>query len=268
MDSAKQLSVFKQSKVIRIKFYKSVLQALYIDGKEYVAIKPICEALGLNWASQFKRIKSDEILNSVVVVTTTTGRDKKQYEMVVLPIDKLNGWLFGISEKRVKPELKNFLVAYKLECYDVLFNYFHKPKIKAKQNKIDAPWKTLRDIYAENNKLLNAQLPALEDYIKETNPDSNYVQRGIFSSVQTAIYGGLGMTKEFRKSVGIGVKNFRDTQDSPALGIIANIEYLLSRIIPRWIAERIEYHEIFARIRAIAGNHKSEIEMIKCLQIN
>lgn len=47
--------------------------------------------------------------------------------MVFLKLDLLNGWLFGISETRVKPELKEKVLNYKRRCYAVLANHF-KPK--------------------------------------------------------------------------------------------------------------------------------------------
>ena len=38
------------------------------DAKKLVPIKPICEALGIDYASQFTKIKNDEDLSSTVVL--------------------------------------------------------------------------------------------------------------------------------------------------------------------------------------------------------
>ena len=95
------------------------------DGIHYAAVKPICENIGLAWHGQFQRIKRDDVLNSVVRVIGTTGNDGKTYEMICLPIDYLNGWLFGIDAKRVNPEVKAPLIQYKMECYKVLHDYWH-----------------------------------------------------------------------------------------------------------------------------------------------
>ena len=48
------------------------------------------------------------------------------YELTVLDYEYLNGWLFGISENRVKPEAKELLIKYKRECFKVLNDYFNK----------------------------------------------------------------------------------------------------------------------------------------------
>ena len=44
--------------------------------------------------------------------------------MLMLPLDKLNGWLFGVSVLRVKPELRERLTQYQAECFDVLARHF------------------------------------------------------------------------------------------------------------------------------------------------
>lgn len=95
------------------------------DGIHYTAVKPICENIGLDWNGQFQRIKRDDVLNSVMCVIHITGADNKKYEMTCLPIEFLNGWLFGVDAKRVKPEVKAPLIQYKMQCYKVLHDYWH-----------------------------------------------------------------------------------------------------------------------------------------------
>lgn len=94
------------------------------NGENYIAVRPICEALGVDFKSQYDKLKSDPILSSVVVLSTTTGGDKKSYQMVVLPYKFIFGWLFTINENNVKAEAKDALVKYKLECYDALYDHF------------------------------------------------------------------------------------------------------------------------------------------------
>lgn len=44
--------------------------------------------------------------------------------MQALPLEFLNGWLFGINVNRVKPELREAVFRYRKECYDVLAEAF------------------------------------------------------------------------------------------------------------------------------------------------
>lgn len=90
----------------------------------YVALKPIVDAMGLSWQGQLERIKRDLVLSSTIRVTRMVAEDEKAREMVCLPLDMLNGWLFGVDARRVKPELQETVVAYQRECYRVLDAHF------------------------------------------------------------------------------------------------------------------------------------------------
>ena len=54
-----------------------------------------------------------------------------EQEIVMLPVSYLNGWLFSVEVKRVKPEIQARLLSYQRECFDVLANHFmnktHEP---------------------------------------------------------------------------------------------------------------------------------------------
>ena len=111
--------------LITVPFHQQRLFVVEKNGRRWVAMKPICEAIGIDWDSQRKRIKRDPILSSVAVMMTATGADGKQYEMLFLDLDYLNGWLFGIDANRVMPELRERVIEYQRECYKVLAGYFH-----------------------------------------------------------------------------------------------------------------------------------------------
>ena len=116
------------SNIQTINFNNQQLLTVEKDGVKYVAVKPICENLGLDWSSQKKRIERDDVLNSFKVIMTTTGSDNKNYEMVCLPIDYINGFLFGIDTSRVSEEIRPVVLYYKRECYKALFEFWNKPK--------------------------------------------------------------------------------------------------------------------------------------------
>jgi hypothetical protein len=98
-------------------------------GKKWVALRPIVEALELSWSGQIERLKRDAILSTCVRVTRTQlPNDKQARQVVFLDVDYLNGWLFGIDANRVKPELKDKIVAYQRYCYKVLARHFDHEK--------------------------------------------------------------------------------------------------------------------------------------------
>lgn len=92
----------------------------------FVPIRPICDQLGLSWPAQFERIKRDPVLSEVsqgVRVTRTPAQGGEQ-EMLCLPIEYLNGWLFGVSASRIRAELRDKVLRYQRECYLVLWEAF------------------------------------------------------------------------------------------------------------------------------------------------
>ena len=54
----------------------------------------MCGALGVSWPRQFRKIKADPVLVSVVGEMPTTAADGKKYRNTMLPIEFANGWLF------------------------------------------------------------------------------------------------------------------------------------------------------------------------------
>jgi hypothetical protein len=108
------------------------------NGEKMVPVRPICDALGIAFQSQKEKIEDDEILSSTVTLSMTVAADGKEREMFCIPLKYVFGWLFTINPKNVKEEAKEFVKAYRKECYDVLFRYFtdHAEFYKQKQKAI------------------------------------------------------------------------------------------------------------------------------------
>lgn len=124
------------------------------DEKRLIPIKQICEAIGINYPTQYQKIKDDELLSSVVRLSPTTGSDGKQYEMVCLPLEFIFGWIFSINPKNVKEEAKESISKYRIECYRALFNHFFvQTKKQLEVNEIEI--KLLETLSDLNNKKSN-----------------------------------------------------------------------------------------------------------------
>ena len=93
----------------------------------YIPLRPLVEGMGLNWSAQYRRIKKNPVLSEAcqfVAVTTTNPKGGNPNKLCI-PISHLNGFLFGINAKRVKPEIREALLEYQEKCYQVLFNAFN-----------------------------------------------------------------------------------------------------------------------------------------------
>jgi len=111
--------------VEQIDFHGQTLWAANREGEVYVAIRPICEALGLNVQSQTRRMRRSEMLNEgiAMMAAPSAGGEQSAY---FLRLDLLNGWLFGIDDRRIRDAaVRERVLTYKRECYRVLFEHFH-----------------------------------------------------------------------------------------------------------------------------------------------
>lgn len=109
------------------------------EGQKFVPIKPICEALGVNYTSQLEKLENDDLLDSTIPLRGTVGADGKTREMKCIPLEFVFGWVFSISSKNVKEEVRESLIQYKKICHRALYDYFteHSSFIEEKEKKLN-----------------------------------------------------------------------------------------------------------------------------------
>lgn len=123
-----------------VMFYEDEVTAVLVPSDEgeqvLIPVRPLCERLGLSWPGQLERINRDPVLSEIVMsvrVTRTdidpSSRQPRTSEMLCLPLDFLNGWLFGVSANRVKDEIRERLIRYQKDCYRVLAAAFQQTAV-------------------------------------------------------------------------------------------------------------------------------------------
>lgn len=128
MAKSKSLVSVEQKEVA---FYEdTIVAARLADGNIYIPIRPLCDNLGVTLAGQRERIKRDPVLSEVVTSVSVTLTQQAR-EMLCLPLKYIPGWLFGINANRVKPELRERIIRYQRECYDVLSEAFAEGRLTA-----------------------------------------------------------------------------------------------------------------------------------------
>jgi len=119
--------VTKQT-ITTIEFHGATLLALQGEKPEttFVAMRPMVEGMGLDWAAQFTKIKAHSILGScVAIIPTQMPSDNQVREHVFLPLNRLHGWLMLIYPNKVPdPAVRAKVIEYQTEAFDVLFNHF------------------------------------------------------------------------------------------------------------------------------------------------
>ncbi|WP_299576604.1 phage antirepressor N-terminal domain-containing protein [uncultured Sunxiuqinia sp.] len=102
-----------------LEFNGKVIYFVAADGQYWIALKPICEALGVDFEAQRKNLKEDEILAQLPSEQTVVAADGKLRKMLCLPEFYIYGWIFQIQSQ------SEDLLKYKWECYRVLYEHFH-----------------------------------------------------------------------------------------------------------------------------------------------
>lgn len=105
-----------------VAFRGDKLTLIWQGEEPYVAIRPICERLGLDPKRQRERIQTPESGFNWGLMSSVAG-DAKTREMLCLHAVDLPLWLASISPAKVKPEVREALMAYRAECKLVLFEH-------------------------------------------------------------------------------------------------------------------------------------------------
>ena len=110
-----------------IPFEGTELISIYDEntGDKYVALRPIVEALGLDWGGQRKKIKrlKEEGVDICPHPVKTKGGTQ---EMIFIRVEDLPAYLYSINVSKVKPELKEKLLKFKRETTKVINDYWNK----------------------------------------------------------------------------------------------------------------------------------------------
>jgi hypothetical protein len=132
-----------------LKFNDKAISLIMADGSWYVAVKPICEALNVNYEKQRERISRHPILSQLPTKQVVVAADGKLRDMLCLPEKYIYGWLFSINSDSLD------LIEYQEKCYEVLYNHFHG-QLTFRYNVLCEKKETIAEIEALETKLKNS----------------------------------------------------------------------------------------------------------------
>lgn len=112
------------TRAITVPFHGADLYVVEHNGQPYTPMKPIVQAIGLDWGSQFRKVAANEARWGIVNLTIpSSGGDQA---MTCLPVRKTAAWLTTIEPGKVKkPEVRTRVVQYQNECDDALWQYWN-----------------------------------------------------------------------------------------------------------------------------------------------
>lgn len=112
------------AELVRIDFYGDQLEACQRDGKVWVSLRRLSDALGVNYAKQLDKLKNKSW--ATVSLGDMVAEDGKRRELTLVDLETVPMWLASIDEKRVAETVRPKLVRYQRECAKVLADHFVK----------------------------------------------------------------------------------------------------------------------------------------------
>ncbi|MFN7084918.1 phage antirepressor N-terminal domain-containing protein, partial [Proteus mirabilis] len=116
---------------INVPFHGDNLYLVNYEGQPFVAMRPFIEGMGLDWSSQYTKIKQ-RFRTCVVNITMQLPCDNQRRSVVCLALKKLTGWLHTININKVRPEIRDKVQAYQDRSDDVLYEYWTTGEVKKK----------------------------------------------------------------------------------------------------------------------------------------
>lgn len=101
------------------------------NGQWWIAIKPICEALNIEYTRVFKNVKKHKIYGAALAKQPMQIPGDQVRSMICLPEEFIYGWLFSLNSK--SPEL----LEYQVKCNKILHEHFKGSIIRRRELKDD-----------------------------------------------------------------------------------------------------------------------------------
>lgn len=139
------------------------LLAVQYDSRRWVALKPMCETLGIDSWTQQRKLNSKSWATTSMM--TVVAGDGKTRDMAMVDSRSIPMWLATIDEHRVSEGARPKLIAYQREAADALDSYFNRREAKVPpMNQLDVLRATLDQIEASQRRLADhdLRLEALE----------------------------------------------------------------------------------------------------------
>lgn len=111
---------------INVPFHGAELYVVNHNGEPYTPMKPIVEGMGMDWASQFTKLKQRFAKGIVEIAIPSVGGVQT---MICLALRKFAAWLSSIQPNKVRPEIRDKVIQYQEECDDVLYEYWTKGQV-------------------------------------------------------------------------------------------------------------------------------------------
>ncbi|WP_421977169.1 phage antirepressor N-terminal domain-containing protein [Roseivirga seohaensis] len=106
-DEYTQLGVLQEFQIMG-----TAVLAGIVHSHETIALKRVCENLGLDWHGQRQRLQRNEELSQLSVQAKQVAPDGKKYDMLCLPPMAFQEWLYSLNDAQSENLNKELLLTY------------------------------------------------------------------------------------------------------------------------------------------------------------
>jgi hypothetical protein len=173
------------------------LMAMQEGGQVWVALKPMCDTLGINYMAQMRKLNRRSWAGLAQRATPSAGGVQ---QTTVITSETVPMWLATIDENRVAEEARRRLIAYQREAKHALDAYFNKREIVAPAvNQFDVLRAAIDQIEAAQREAAEAKEIAAKT---EARLDAIEGKHDWFSAIAYARLNKLPTNSEYLKKLG------------------------------------------------------------------
>lgn len=126
------------------------------DGEQLIALRPLCEALGIRFNQQLEKIKKNPQFQ-LHYLSSTVAQDGKNRTMACIPAREVGMWVCNINANRVNPEIKPRVLEFQKYLQEVIFQALFKGVTPEQffllQDKLNMTLKMVQELVVENKEL-------------------------------------------------------------------------------------------------------------------
>ncbi|MDV3510922.1 phage antirepressor N-terminal domain-containing protein [Stenotrophomonas sp. C4297] len=203
--------------IVHVEFHGAELIGRLHQGQPFVAMRPIVEAMGLDWSKQLDKLKSHPVLaRQLSTLRGMVAGDGKGRQMQVLPLSRLPFWLATVNPNKVKAAIRERVILFQEQAADALAAAFlsngaRQDAAMAKRVAGTVMCRILHDTlvglgkdpkgydYATEHRLVNHCITGVFQGVSEDSLSTDQLKLQQELRMQNAVWIGQGMAYRDRK---------------------------------------------------------------------
>lgn len=228
------------SDLITVPFRGQNLFLVALNGEPYTPMKPIVDGMGLAWQTQHRKLSANSARWGITeMVIPSVGGDQATS---CIPLRKLPGWLMTVHLGKVRPDIREKIVAYQNECDDALWDYWANGS--AENPRRSGDWQQVRT----SGKAVRHDLTdVIQDFVEYAQGQGSTNAHRYYEIVTKMENKALFLVEK-------AGKDLRDRLTMQQISCLSACEKIAARALREGMAMKLPYKEVFklAKQRVVA----------------